>query len=45
MQQELEAMASHAQREPGVPAPDGAAAPRGGLVRVGDRRLRKLDVG
>jgi MerR family transcriptional regulator, heat shock protein HspR len=45
LQQELEAIASHAQRETGAPGLDGAAAPRGGLVRVGDRRLRKLDVG
>jgi MerR family transcriptional regulator/heat shock protein HspR len=45
MQRELESLASHAQREPGSPVvPDGAAAPRGGLVRVADRQLRKLDV-
>ncbi len=45
MQQELEAVASHVGREPGTPVPDGAAAARGGLVRVADRQLRKLDVG
>jgi MerR family transcriptional regulator, heat shock protein HspR len=44
MQEELEAVAAHARREPGSPVPDGAAAPHGGLVRVGDRQLRKLDV-
>jgi MerR family transcriptional regulator, heat shock protein HspR len=43
MQQELEAVASHG-REAGSPDPDGAAAARGGLVRVADRHLRKLDV-
>ena len=43
MQQELEAVAAHV-REPGSPGPDGAAPPRGGLVRVRDRQLRKLDV-
>ena len=42
MQEELEAVA--AGREPGSPVPDGAPAPRGGLVRVADRQLRKLDV-
>jgi MerR family transcriptional regulator/heat shock protein HspR len=41
MQQELEAVASHARHGA---APEGAAAPRGGLVRVADRQLRKLDV-
>lgn len=45
MQQELEATASHVGREPGTPVPDGGAAARGGLVRVPDRQLRKLDVG
>ena len=44
MQQELEATASHVGREPGSPVPDGAPAERGGLVRVADRQLRKLDV-
>jgi MerR family transcriptional regulator/heat shock protein HspR len=44
MQQELEAAASHAGREPGGPVLDAAASPRGGLVRVRDRQLRKLDV-
>ena len=44
MQQELEAATSHVRREPGSPVPDGAAAPRDGLVRVADRQLRKLDV-
>jgi len=44
MQEELEAVAAHAGREPGSPVPDGAAAARGGLVRVADRQLRKLDV-
>lgn len=44
MQQELEAMGAHARHGPGDPVPDEAAAPRGGLVRVGHRQLRKLDV-
>jgi MerR family transcriptional regulator/heat shock protein HspR len=44
MQQELEAVAAHAHRESGSPVLDGVAAPRGGLVRVADRQLRKLDV-
>jgi MerR family transcriptional regulator/heat shock protein HspR len=44
MQEELEAVAAHAGRERGSPVPDGAAAARGGLVRVADRQLRKLDV-
>jgi MerR family transcriptional regulator/heat shock protein HspR len=44
MQQELEAAASPLRHEPGGPVPDGAAAARGGLVRVADRQLRKLDV-
>ena len=44
MQQALEAVGAHARREPGSPVPDGGAAPRGGLVRVADRQLRKLDV-
>ena len=44
MQQELEATASSPRHEPGSPVPDGAAAARGGLVRVADRQLRKLDV-
>jgi MerR family transcriptional regulator, heat shock protein HspR len=43
MQEELEALAGH-RREPGSYGPDGAAAQRGGLVRVADRQLRKLDV-
>jgi MerR family transcriptional regulator/heat shock protein HspR len=43
MQREVEAMASHIRHEPGSHAPDGAAPPRGGLVRVADRQLRKLD--
>ena len=45
MQQELEAVASHGRHEPSHPVSDWAAAPeRGGLVRVADRQLRKLDV-
>lgn len=44
MQEELEAVAAHTGREPGSPVPDGVAGTRGGLVRVGDRQLRKLDV-
>ena len=44
MQQELEEAASHGRREPGSPVVDGATAPRGGLVRVANRQLRKLDV-
>ena len=44
MQQELEAVASYVRHEPGGPVGDGAAAQRGGLVRVADRQLRKLDV-
>lgn len=44
MQQELESMAPHGRREPRSPVPDGAAGPRGALVRVADRQLRKLDV-
>jgi MerR family transcriptional regulator/heat shock protein HspR len=44
MQDELEELASHAARqEPGAASPrtpDGT----GGLVRVADRRLRKVDV-
>lgn len=43
MQEELEAVAAHV-REPGSPGPDGGSASRGGLVRVADRQLRKLDV-
>jgi hypothetical protein len=43
MQQELEAMASHA-RPAGSAVPGGAAPERTGLVRVGNRQLRKLDV-
>ncbi len=43
MQQELEAVASHV-RPAGGPVPDGAVPERGGLVRVADRQLRKLDV-
>jgi MerR family transcriptional regulator/heat shock protein HspR len=43
MQQELEAVASHVRPAGGV-APDGAPPERGGLVRVPDRQLRKLDV-
>jgi MerR family transcriptional regulator, heat shock protein HspR len=43
MQQELEAVASHV-RPTGSPVPDGAVLERGGLVRVADRQLRKLDV-
>jgi MerR family transcriptional regulator/heat shock protein HspR len=43
MQQELEAVASHV-RPAGSPVPDGAVPERGGLVRVADRQLRKLDV-
>ena len=43
MQQELEAVASHGRHEPGA-APDGAAGQQGGLVRVADRQLRKLEV-
>src|SRR5262245_45920258 len=45
MQEELEALATHVGREPGGAAPDVGAETRGGLVRVGDRQLRKLDVG
>ena len=44
MQQELESMAPHGRREPRSPVPDGVAGPRGALVRVADRQLRKLDV-
>ena len=44
MQQELEAVASRVGRESGPTVPDGTPAPRGGLVRVPDRQLRKLDV-
>jgi MerR family transcriptional regulator/heat shock protein HspR len=44
MQQELEAMASPVRHEPGSPVSDGATPARGGLVRVADRQLRKLDV-
>jgi MerR family transcriptional regulator/heat shock protein HspR len=44
MQQELETMATHARHERGGPASDGAAAQQGGLVRVADRQLRKLEV-
>jgi hypothetical protein len=45
MQEELEAVATHAGHERGSPVPEGAAAgARSGLVRVGDRQLRKLDV-
>ena len=45
MQRELEAVASDARHEPRQPVPDWAVAPeRGGLVRVADRQLRKLDV-
>jgi MerR family transcriptional regulator/heat shock protein HspR len=43
MQEELEAVAAHV-REPGSPGPDGASTSHGGLVRVADRQLRKLDV-
>jgi MerR family transcriptional regulator/heat shock protein HspR len=44
MQQELEARASSPRYEPGGSVPDGPAEARGGLVRVADRQLRKLDV-
>jgi MerR family transcriptional regulator, heat shock protein HspR len=44
MQQELESLTSHERREPGSPVSDGAARSRGGLIRVADRQLRKLDV-
>jgi MerR family transcriptional regulator/heat shock protein HspR len=44
MQQELEAAAAHVRQAPGTAVPDGPAAERGGLVRVTDRQLRKLDV-
>jgi MerR family transcriptional regulator/heat shock protein HspR len=44
MQDELEAVASHGRPESGRPVPDGVAAQGGGLVRVADRPLRKLDV-
>ena len=44
MQQELEAVASHVRHGSGGSVPDGVAPPRGGLVRVADRQLRKLDV-
>jgi MerR family transcriptional regulator/heat shock protein HspR len=43
LQQELEAVSSR-RHEPGSPVSDGAAPARGGLVRVADRQLRKLDV-
>jgi MerR family transcriptional regulator/heat shock protein HspR len=43
MQQELEAQASSPRHEPGGPV-HGPAEARGGLVRVADRQLRKLDV-
>jgi MerR family transcriptional regulator/heat shock protein HspR len=43
MQQELEAAGSRG-RETASSAPDSATASRGGLVRVADRHLRKLDV-
>jgi MerR family transcriptional regulator/heat shock protein HspR len=43
MQQELEAVASHVRSAGGV-VPDGPPPERGGLVRVPDRQLRKLDV-
>jgi MerR family transcriptional regulator/heat shock protein HspR len=43
MQRELETLGSHVRPEPGVPGPDGPAE-RGGLVRVADRQLRKLNV-
>jgi MerR family transcriptional regulator, heat shock protein HspR len=43
LQQELEVVAAHG-RPAGGAVPDGAAPERGGLVRVGDRQLRKLDV-
>jgi MerR family transcriptional regulator/heat shock protein HspR len=44
MQQELETMATHVGHEHGGPVSDGASAPQGGLVRVADRQLRKLEV-
>ena len=44
MQRELEAVASHVRHGSGGPAADGAAAQQGGLVRVADRQLRKLEV-
>jgi MerR family transcriptional regulator, heat shock protein HspR len=43
MQQELETLAPHGRPEPGVPNADGSPE-RGGLVRVADRQLRKLNV-
>jgi MerR family transcriptional regulator/heat shock protein HspR len=44
LQQELEA-AAHVRQSPGGGSPPTGTAPeRGGLVRVGDRQLRKLDV-
>jgi MerR family transcriptional regulator/heat shock protein HspR len=44
MQDELEALASHVRRGFDTPGPDRDAGGRGGLVRVADRQLRKLDV-
>jgi MerR family transcriptional regulator/heat shock protein HspR len=44
MRQELEAAASQVRHAAGGAGPDGAATERGGLVRVTDRQLRKLDV-
>jgi MerR family transcriptional regulator/heat shock protein HspR len=44
MQRELETLASHVRHGPAGPDADGALAERGGLVRVADRQLRKLNV-
>lgn len=44
MQEELEALASHARRGYDSEGPDRDTGPRGALVRVADRQLRKLDV-
>jgi MerR family transcriptional regulator, heat shock protein HspR len=42
MQQELEELASYARQQAGT-APQEERADRGGLVRVADRRLQRLD--
>ncbi len=44
MQEEMEELASYVRREPGPGPRDGGTADGAALVRVAERRLRKLDV-
>lgn len=44
LQQELEAVARHARRDPGAPESGGGSPGGPGLVRVAERQLRRLDI-